>query len=110
MGSGVPVPVHVYEAEVEGNHAPDFVEAAVRLVVVLDHLAVSAVAERSVGRVLAVAQLVVPALRHIELHGPASGDVGVAGAVAPRIVQRDAARAPVVHLALLQIRIVREPP
>lgn len=54
-GSGVPVPVHVDEAEVEGYHAPNFIEAAVRLVVVFDHLAVGAVAEGGIGRVLAVA-------------------------------------------------------
>jgi hypothetical protein len=43
--SSVPVPIHVDESEVEQHLAPDLIETSVRLVVGLDHLSVSPVAE-----------------------------------------------------------------
>jgi hypothetical protein len=48
-GSRIPVPIHVDEAEVEADFTPDFVETSVGLVVVLDHIAVGAIAEGGVG-------------------------------------------------------------
>ena len=48
-GSRIPVPIHVDEAEVEADFTPDFIKASVGLVVILDHVAVSSIAERSVG-------------------------------------------------------------
>ena len=106
--SSVPVPEHVAEAQVEGDVAPDLVEAAVRLVVVPDHVPVRAVAEGRVGRELAVAQLVVAALGDVEVHRAAARHVVVAVAVAVRVGEREPARAPGVHLALLQVGVVRE--
>ena len=47
--SGVPVPVHVDEAHIEGDHAPDFIKATVGLVIILDHLAMGAIAEGSIS-------------------------------------------------------------
>ena len=107
--SGIPIPIHVEEAKEIKDLTPDFIEAAVAFMVVLDELAMSSVTEGSVGRVLAVAEFVVSTLGHVELDGPAAGHVGVAAAVAVGVVEGDAARAPVVHLALLQICIVGEP-
>lgn len=77
--------------------------------VVLDELAVGAVAEGSVGRVLAIAHFVVAALGHVELDGPAAGHPGIARAIAARTAQRESARAPVVDFAFLQVHVVGEP-
>ena len=107
--SRIPVPIHVHEAQKVDDLAPHFVESAVGLVVVLDELAVRSVAEGGVGRVLAVAELVVPALGDVELDGPAASDAGVARAVAARTAEREPTGAPVVDFAFLQIHVVREP-
>ncbi len=55
VGSGVPVPVHVEEPNVEREHAPDLIEAPVALVVVSDQLPVGSIAEWCICRVLAIA-------------------------------------------------------
>jgi hypothetical protein len=102
-GSRIPVPIHVDEAEVEADLTPDFVEASVGLVVVLDQVAVGAVAEGGVGGVLAVAEFVVSALTDVEGDGTASGYSCVAGSVTAGIGQTQSAAAPGVHLALLEI-------
>ena len=80
-GSRIPVPIHVDEAEVEADFTPDFVKSSVGLVMVLDHVAVSSIAEGSVGGVLAVAEFVVSALTDVELDWAASGYSCVAGSV-----------------------------
>ncbi len=54
-GSRVPVPIHVDESKEEAHFSPDLVEAPVGLVVVFDDVAVGAVAEGCIGRILAVA-------------------------------------------------------
>lgn len=107
-GSRIPVPIHVGEAEVEADLSPDLIEAAVGVVVVLDDVPVRAVAEGSVCRVLAVAQLVVSALIHVERYRPAPGYSCVAASVAAGVAQTQSAGTPGVHLALLQIGIVGE--
>lgn len=64
--SRVPIPVHVHKSEVEPDLSPDLVEASVGLVVVLDDIPVGSITEGGVGRILAVAQFVVPALTDVE--------------------------------------------
>ena len=76
---------------------------------VFDQLTMGPVAEGSVGTVLAVAQLVVSALAHVEVDRPASRQHSVAGAIAAGIRQTQAARAPTVDLALVEVSVVREP-
>ena len=107
--SSVPVPIHVGEAEEVDDFAPDFVETSVGLVVRSDHVSVGPVAEGSVGRVFAVTQLVVPALWDVEGDWSASGNIGVAGAVAAGIGLTESAGAPWVHFSSLEVGIVGEP-
>lgn len=76
--SRIPIPIHVDETQKVNDLTPNFVEASVGLVVVLDELAVSAVAEGRVGRVLAVADLVVAALGHVVGDGSAASHAGIA--------------------------------
>lgn len=77
--------------------------------IVLDQFAMGAITEGSIGRVLAVAELIVAALGNIELDGPAAGDCGVAGAVTGGVGEGQSAGAPAVHFALLQVVVVGEP-
>lgn len=71
-------------------------------------VAMRAITERSVRRLLAVAQLVVSALAHVELHRSAASHTTVAGIVAARVSQTHSACAPAVDLALLQVGVVGE--
>lgn len=104
--SGVPVPIHIEEPQVEGNLPPNLIEASVGLVVVADHITVGAITERRIGRVLAVAQLVVATLGDVVGDGAASGHRRVAGAVAGGVRHGQAARTPGVDLAGLQVPVV----
>jgi hypothetical protein len=81
----------------------------VSFVVIFDELSVSSVAKGSVGGVLTVAEFVVSAFGYVELQWTATSHIGVAAAVAVRVVERNAARAPVVHFAFLEVSIVWEP-
>lgn len=89
--SSIPIPIHVNKAKNVECFTPNFVEPSVGFVVIFDELSVSAVAERGIGGVLAITELVVSALSHVELQWPASSHVGVAAAVAVWVVERDAA-------------------
>lgn len=89
--SRVPVPIHVHKSEVESNLSPDLIEASVGLVVVLDDIPVGSIAEGRIGRILAVAQLVVPALTHVEGDRSAPGYSCVAGSVATGVGQTQSA-------------------
>ena len=106
--SRIPVPIHVYEAEVESDLSPYFIEAPMGLMVVFDYLSMSSIAEGSVGWVLAVAQFVVPALVHVEWHGTAPSYSCVAGSIAIWVTQTKPTGAPGVDLALLEIGVVWE--
>ena len=107
--SRVPVPIHVHKSEIVDNLAPDFIEPSMGFMIVLDEISVSAIAERSIRWVLAVAHLVVSTLTDIELHGSASGNIGIASSVTPWPVQRKSTGAPTVNLSLLQVGVVGEP-
>lgn len=74
----------------------------------LNDLLVRAVAEGSVGRAFAVAQLVVARLTHVEGHGSAASENPLALAVAERINLGVPAAAPVVLLASVQVNVCRE--
>jgi len=98
----------VGEARPERDHTPDAPEAAMALVDPLEHMLMSTVAERSIGGHLAVAQLVVAALSHVEADRSASGDNPLALSVAERVHLRVSATAPVVNLRSVQVDVSRE--
>lgn len=89
--SRVPVPIHVHESEVESNLSPDLIEAPVGLVVILNDISVSSVAEGRIGRILAVAELVVPALTDVEGDRSAPSYGCVTGAVTAGVAQTQSA-------------------
>ena len=84
VASGIPVPVEVDPAQPEAHVPPDFIEPSMGLVVVPEDLPVRAVAEGSVCRHLALAQLIVPTFIHVEGHRTAAGHGKVAGTVTNR--------------------------
>ena len=93
----------VSEASPEGDDSPQTPETSMVFVDPLEHVLVSSVAERSIGRQFAVAELIVARLRNIELDWSAPGEDPLALTVAEGRVLRVAARAPVVNLASVQI-------
>ena len=106
--SGVPVPVHVDPAEHIGDVPPNLVETSMRLVVPADDVAVGAIAERCICRLLALTHFVIPALVDVETDGAAAGCSFVAGGVTEGAGDCNATTAPVVHLSCLQICVVGE--
>ena len=107
--SGVPVPVHVDKAKPKGDVSPDFVEATVCFMVVSNQISMGSIAERSISRVLAVAQLVVSAFANIKLDRATSSHSRIACSITCRIGKAQSARAPTVHFSLLQVGIIGEP-
>jgi hypothetical protein len=81
----------------------------VGFVMILDHISMSSITERSVGWIFAIAQFVVSTLTHVELYRSASRHCSVTGSVAIRVLQAQTARAPVVDFSLLQIGVIGEP-
>lgn len=72
------VPEDVDPTAVEEDLAHDLVETSMASVEVLHDVSVGAVAEGSIRAVLAIADLVVAALAHVEEHRSVSGDQVVA--------------------------------
>ena len=105
-GSGVPVPIHVDPSQLEHNIPPDLIEAAVGLVVEADQVSVSAIAERSICRLLALTHLIVPTFVDVETHWSAASRGLVAHRVAEGTRDTDATGTPVIHLPTLQIDVV----
>ena len=81
-------------------HAP---ESSVVFVRPSQHVLMGTIAEGSVGRHLAVAQLVISTFVHVEGHGSASCQHPLALAVAERVHLGHAAAAPVVSLASVEV-------
>lgn len=65
-----------------GDNVGETPEASMMLCSPLEHMLVSAVAEWRIGTELAITQLVVSALRHVEVHWTASSDDPFALAIA----------------------------
>lgn len=76
--------------------------------VIPDHIPVGPIAEGRISRVLAITQLIISTLRHVVRDRPAASHCGVAGTVAAWVRLGQAARAPGVHLAGLQVPVVWE--
>jgi hypothetical protein len=98
----------VREAQPEGAHTSETPEASVVVGGPAQNLLVGAVAEWRIGRHLAVAELEVARLRHVEGDGAATGHDPLALAIAEGRVLGVTARAPVVNLATVQVDVRRE--
>ena len=106
--SRVPIPIHIDEAKIKSNLSPNLIESPVSLMVVFDDIPVGSITERRIGRVLAIAQLIVSTFIDIESDRPASSNTRITRAVATGIAQTHTAWTPRIHLSLLKISIVRE--
>ncbi len=98
----------VREAEPEGSDTIDAPEASVLFVNPPDQLLMSAVAEGSICAHLAVAELEVAGLAHVEADGAAAGQDPLALAVTQRRVLSVTTAAPIVHLPTVEVHVGRE--
>ena len=89
----------------EGGDSPDSPEASVVVVRPPEQVLVGAVAEGGVGRHLAVAQLVIPALRNVEGDWSAPSEDPLALTIAERVHLRVSASAPLVLLASVKMHM-----
>jgi len=75
-------------------------------VIISDQVSMSVVAKGGVGRVFAIANLVISAFTYIEHHGSVSRGHRIANLVAPRSIQRTTATAPIIDFRLFQIHVI----
>ena len=95
----VKVPENICPADPECHLTPEFIESSVSCVVVPYDQTMSVTAEWSIGRKLAVTNLVVSTLRDIEVHWTISCHQIVAHTITPRSVLRNTARAPLIDFS-----------
>ena len=105
--SCVEVPIHESKSTEVQNESPNLVKPGVWLVELPHHLTVGPIAERSVRWVLAVADLEVATLVHVECDRTVPSHRSVAQAVTPRSVLWNSTRTPTINFPFLQIHIVR---
>ena len=98
----------VGEAGPKADHSVDAPEATVLVVDPSEELLMSTVAERCVGAHLAVAELEVARLGHVEGHWTATGQDPLALAIAERGVLGVATSAPVIDLTAVKVGVSGE--
>ena len=107
LGSLVEGEHPVADAAPPGANSSDTPEATMVLHDPLHHVLMSTIAEGSVSRHLAIAELVVAALGDIESHGTVPGDNPLALTIAEGTNLRVTTTAPVVDLTAVQVHMSR---
>lgn len=77
--------------------------------IIFDEFAVSTIAERCIGRILAITKFVVSTLSNIKLDWSTSGHICIAAAITIWVVERNSTRTPIVYFSFLQICVIGEP-